>query len=120
MVAGRRFTVRLEPVPAMLMFPLGSNAGLDEDPVTSKLVAALSTSPTVKGIGPSCVFATVTWFANCEMTGASFTALTVTVKFWLTTLLLGWPSLTVTVIVLVPFALGSGAKLRTPVLLPFV
>src|SRR5690242_6857402 len=47
--------------------------------------------------------------------GAWFTELTVTVKDWVTILLLAPPSLTVTVMVAVPLALATGVKESEPV-----
>src|ERR1051325_9963072 len=60
LVAGNRGTVPLEPLPPKVMFPAGSRLGLEELPLTFKLAAVLSTSPTVNGIGPSIVFTVVT------------------------------------------------------------
>jgi len=47
--------------------------------------------------------------------GVWFTPLTVTVKLWVTTLLLTPPSLTVTVIVADPYTDPTGVKLKLPV-----
>ena len=46
--AGVRVTVRLEPLPPKPIFVFGTKIGLDELPLTFKLPAAVSTSPTVK------------------------------------------------------------------------
>src|SRR5438045_7886127 len=48
--------------------------------------------------------------------GGSFTAFTVTRNVWVTVLLVGCPSLTVTVIRLVPKALATGVNRSVPVL----
>ena len=50
--AGVTVTVRLEPLPPKTMLPLGTREGLDEEPITSRLEAAVSASPMVKEIGP--------------------------------------------------------------------
>src|SRR6266498_571463 len=87
------------------MLPLGTSVGLDELPLNVKLPAAVSTSPTVKPIGPTAVPAAVLWSAMFEIVGGSFTAFTVNTKL---SLALNCPSLTVTVIVAVPFWLSVG------------
>ena len=87
------------------MFPFGTSVGLDELPLNVKLPAAVSTSPTVKPIGPAAVPTAVLWSAIFDMVGGSFTALTVNTKL---ALALNCPSLTVTVIVAVAFWLGAG------------
>jgi len=80
---------------------------LDELPLTVKLVSAVSTSPTVKLIGPTAVPTTVDWSGMFDIVGASLTALTVTTKL---VLALDCPSLTVTVIVAVPDWLAAGVR----------
>src|ERR1051325_1171021 len=86
------FIVRLEPLPPKVIFAFGTRAGLEELAVRIRLVAAVSTSPTVNGMGPIGAFTGVVWLAIGDMTGGSFTALTVTVKVRLIRLLLLWPS----------------------------
>src|SRR5580765_5750985 len=114
LVAGRTFTVRLEPLPPKMMFATGTREGFDELPVTTRVPGASSTSPTVKGMSPVAVFSAVTWPAITEITGGSLTGLTVTVKTRLTVALVTWPSPTVTVILALPFAFGNGAKSNEP------
>src|SRR5438045_7066908 len=92
----------------------GASVGFEEDAETVKLAAAVSTSETVKLIGPVDESSFMLRSAILEMSGRSFTARTVTVKFWLTTLFWAWPSFTLTVMMAVPFALGSGAQLKNP------
>src|SRR5438046_2558154 len=98
------------------MLAFGTRVGLEEVAVRTRLVAALSTSPTTTGMGPIGVCAEVVWLAIGEMTGGSFTGLTVTVKVRLMTLLLLCPSLTVTVMRAIPLASVAGAKVKLPVL----
>ena len=52
-VAGVTVTVRFDPLPPKTMFVSGTRVGLDELPLTLKLLAAASRSPTVKLIGPA-------------------------------------------------------------------
>ena len=52
--------------------------------------------------------------------GGWFAALTVTVKVWVTMLLLAPPSLTVTVMVAAPLPLATGVKVKEPVLFALV
>src|SRR6266436_8024762 len=46
-------TVRFDPDPPNTMLAFGTSVGLDELPLTVKLPAAVSTSPTVKLNGPA-------------------------------------------------------------------
>src|SRR6266540_1546343 len=87
------------------MLALGTKVGLDELPLKVKLPAAVSTSLTVKPIGPAAVPAEVLWSEMFEIDGGSFTAFTVNRKL---SLALNCPSLTVTVIVALPFWLSAG------------
>ena len=57
--AGVTVTVRLAPLPPNTMFPLGTSVTSDELPLTVRLPAPVSTSPTVKLIGPAAVFTVV-------------------------------------------------------------
>ena len=50
--AGLTVTVRLAPEPPNTIFASGTRALFDEEPVTTRLAAAVSTSPTVKPIAP--------------------------------------------------------------------
>src|ERR1051325_1434915 len=59
LAAGVTVTVRLPPLPPKTMFASGTNVGLDELPLRVKLPAAVSTSPTVKLIGPTATPAVV-------------------------------------------------------------
>jgi hypothetical protein len=80
---------------------------LEEFAVSESDPAADSTSPMVTGIVPLLVFRTNVWAAIAEMEGASFTALTVSVK---ALLLLDAPSLTVRVMTLDPLWSVAGSK----------
>ena len=70
--AGITVTVRLAPLPPNAMFPLGTTVTSDELPLTVRLPAPVSTSPTVKLIGPADVSSFVTWSAMAEIVGAVF------------------------------------------------
>ena len=97
--AGVTATVRLAPLPPKTMLAFGTNDGLDELPLNARLLNAVSTSPTVKPIGPVVPPEKIVWFAILEIVGGSFSEVTVRVKLPLT---VNAPSLTVTVIVAVP------------------
>src|SRR5437667_12510686 len=55
LVAGRMVTLRLPPDPPSKMLPFGTRAGLEEDPLTTRLSGKVSASLTVKPIGPVAV-----------------------------------------------------------------
>ena len=57
--AGVSVTVRFAPLPPKAMFAFGTSVGFDEPPLSVKLPAGVSTSPTVKLIGPTAVPAVV-------------------------------------------------------------
>src|ERR1043166_425315 len=116
LVVGSTLTVRFDPLPPKVMFWLGTSAGLEEVPLRVSVLAALSTSPMVKGTGPAGGFCVGPGLTISEINGASFTGFTVTVKVRLIMLLLGCPSLTRTVITAVPLASGAEAKVTLPVL----
>jgi hypothetical protein len=97
--AGVTVTVRFAPLPPKTMFAFGTKVGLFALPLTVRLAAAVSTSPTVKLSGPTATPALVLWFAIGVIVGGSFTAVTVSPKL---VGVLSAPSLTVTVIVAVP------------------
>jgi hypothetical protein len=82
------------------MFTFGtSDVSLDE-PLTVKLPAAVSKSPTVNEIADVAVSSFVVWAAISLIVGASLTAVTVNTNV---SVAVNVPSLTVTVIVAVPF-----------------
>src|SRR6266545_1036035 len=87
------------------MLAFGTRVGLEEDPSGVSKPAAVSTSPTVKGMAPVLVSSSITRLAMSLMVGGSFTEFTLTRK---TLLLVATPSLTVTVIVAVPNWLVAG------------
>src|SRR5262245_61646200 len=87
----------------MLLF--GTSVVFDELPVTVRLPAAVSGSPTVNASAPVGVSSLTVWFATAEMVGGSFTAPTVTVNAVAVEVV---PSLTVNVMVAVPDWLAAG------------
>src|SRR5436190_797089 len=70
LAVGVTVTVRMAPLPLKTTLPFGTRAGLEEVPVTIRLVAAVSASPTVKGRGPVDEFWLMVWLAMSEMVGA--------------------------------------------------
>ena len=110
LVAGRTVTVRLAPLPPRRMFAFGTSWRFDDAPVTTRPPAGVSTSPTVKEIALVGVSSLVTWLAMTEIEGAWFTGVTLTTKFVL--LVPPVPSVTVSVIVVVPDCLASGVTVR--------
>ncbi len=75
--AGVRVTERAAPEPPKPMLATGTRAVLEEDLVSVRLPAAVSTSPTVKGTAPVELSSLTVRLAMLEMVGASFTAATV-------------------------------------------
>src|SRR4051794_45769 len=106
LVAGVMIKPRLVPLPPNTRFPLGTNIGLDELPVTTRLPAGVSTSPIVKAITGVTVSSGMVWPAIVEMVGASFTGFTVSTKFVLTDP--NAVSVTEIVIVVVPNRFADG------------
>src|SRR6266404_945063 len=112
------------PVPfgLTLAVGLGIRAGLPEVAVTVRVSNSLG-APVVMPLRLT-VCCGASWlmvkFGMGLKVGESFTAFTVTRNICLTMLLLGWPSLIVTVIRLVPKALATGVNRRVPVLLALV
>jgi hypothetical protein len=70
LAAGVTVTVRLAPLPPKTMFPLGTNPVLEELPLSVRLPAAVSASPTVNAIAPVGVSSLVVWSAMFEIVGA--------------------------------------------------
>ena len=62
-------TVRFEPLPPKRMFAFGTSVGLDDDPLTSRLLAADSASPAVNAIAPVEVSSGVLRSMISEITG---------------------------------------------------
>src|ERR1043166_2868701 len=106
LVAGVMMRARLVPLPPKTMFAVGTRVRLEEVPLTVRLAAAVSTSPIMKGITPVEVSSLMVWFGMAEMTGASFTELTVRRKLLLVPPL--FVSVREIVIVAVPNWLASG------------
>ncbi len=98
--AGVTVTVRLAPEPPNTMFAFGTKVVSLELPLTVNEVVAVSKSPMVKEIELVAVSSFVDWAAMSLMVGVSFTAVTVNTKV---SVAVNVPSLTVTVIVAVPF-----------------
>ena len=70
--AGVTVTVRLAPLPPNAMLAAGTSAGLEELPVTVRLPAAVSASPTVKAKAPVDVFSLMVWLRTEETIGELF------------------------------------------------
>src|SRR5436853_4755479 len=67
--AGVMVTVRLDPLPPKIKLLSGKSVGLDDEPVTTRLSALVSASPTVKEIGPVDEFSVIVWSGILEMEG---------------------------------------------------
>ena len=94
--------MRLLPLPLKPMLPLGTSEVFDELAVRVKLLADVSASLTVTVNGPAAPLALMTWLPTEEMDGAvlpEVTGVTVTVKLMFA---VSAPSLTVSVIVVLP------------------
>src|SRR5437899_9822562 len=104
-------TLRLAPLPPNTMLPLGTSVVLDEAPLRVRLATGVSTSSTVKLIGPAATPLAVAWLGIVVIVGGSLTALTVN---WKLVLVVAAPSLTVSVIVATPdwFAAGVIVTVR--------
>src|ERR1035437_4270555 len=112
---GVSVTLRSLSLPLNAILFVGMSVGAEESAHRIKLVTGVSRSPMVKGIGPVFVLTLIVWLGMGVIVGGWLTALTETVKVRVTTLLLGPPSLTVTVIVALPLPLRAGVKFRVPV-----
>ena len=93
----------------MLLF--GTRAGFEDEPVRTRFVFGVSTSPITKLIAPLELSSLITWSGIEEMLGGSFTGLTVSMN---ESVALDAPSLTVRVTRAVPvwFANGVTATVR--------
>ena len=108
-VTGVRTTVQLGALPAKLMPVAAITEVADDDfRMLEVQLSTLSTSLTLTEIGPDATSSDNDWFATAEMVGASFTGVTARLK---TSCAVKVPSVTVRVIVAVPFALATGNKL---------
>jgi hypothetical protein len=76
--AGVSVTVRVAPLPPNTRLAGGTRVGFDDVPLTVKLPAAVSASPTVKASAPVAVSSAVTCAAIGEIVGAVFGGVTVT------------------------------------------
>ena len=97
--AGSTVTVRLDPLPPKLMLFVGTSTGFEEDALSVRLPSTVSTSPTVKAMGPVEVSSLTDRFGMSLIVGRSFTERNVRTNILLTALV---PSLTVIVMVAVP------------------
>ena len=70
--AGVSVTVRFAPLPPKTIFPFRIKAGFEELPETVRLLAAVSVSLTVNGIGAVAEFAVTVWLPTLETFGAVF------------------------------------------------
>jgi hypothetical protein len=103
--AGVTIIVRFAPLPPKTIFPDGTSAALPLDPVTTSDPAAVSKSPTTKAMESVADPANAEIFEISLIVGRSFTAVTPNVKV---VLVLTAPSLTLTVIVALPFWFAAG------------
>src|SRR5262245_65733427 len=101
--------VRLPPLPPNTMFALGTIVVFDAVPDSVRLPAGVSTSSIVTGIGAVGVASFVAWLAIGAIVGGSLTELTVSKNDVDVGVV---PSLTVTVIVVVPNWLAAGVMTR--------
>ena len=69
--------VRLLALPPKTIFAFGTSTGFEELPVSARLAAGVSTSPTVNVIAPLAEFSLIFWSATVEIVGGLFTAVTV-------------------------------------------
>ena len=90
----------MAPLPPITTLALGTKVVLPEVPVTVRLPAAVSTSPTVKAIAPVLASSLMLWALGVVTVGESLLAATVTLKVSVTVKV---PSETVRVMVAVPF-----------------
>src|SRR5438067_13544393 len=65
--AGVIVNVRPAPLPPNTILALGTNAGFEDRPETTRLAAGVSASPTVKAMGGVGVLAGVVWSATALM-----------------------------------------------------
>ena len=68
--AGVTVTVRLAPEPLMTMFAFGTSVVFEEEPVTVRLVTAVSASPTMKESAVVALFFIVLTLEMLVMVGA--------------------------------------------------
>src|SRR4051794_27518430 len=105
--------MRFRPAPRKVMLAGETRLLLEQKPESCKLSAPAS-SLTAMG-RERATSSRVVRSGTALMVGASFKGLIWTLKLWLNVLFSGWPSLTVTLMVAVPRALGTGAKERLAV-----
>lgn len=110
-------SMRFTPLPVKTRFAFGTRVKLVEVPEIPRLTAAVSKSPMVNGIDAT-VSSLIVWLPMAEMVGASFTALTVSVKLVVAAKPSG--SRTVTEIIVKPdwFAEGVSVTVRLEALPP--
>src|SRR2546427_4293795 len=69
--AGLIVAVRPAPLPPNTILALGTNAGFEDRPETTRLAAGVSASPTVHAMGGLGVLAGVVWSATALMPGGA-------------------------------------------------
>src|SRR3954471_7805629 len=105
-VAGLTVTVRFAPLPPKTMFPFGIRDEREEVPVTVSALAAVSASPMVNGMAGVAASSLMVWSAIVVMVGGVLGGgLTVSRN---AVLAADWPSLTVSVIRLIPVCAAAG------------
>src|SRR5438093_3806512 len=106
LAAGVAVTVRFAPLPPKTMLPLGIKAEWEDVPTRVKALAGVSASPTTKGIAVVGVSSLIVWSVIVVIVGGVFGAeLTVSRN---DVLAFDCPSLTVSVILLVPVWPAAG------------
>ena len=108
MDAGVMLIVRAAPLPPREMFAFGTRVVFEDEVVTVNKATEVSTSPTLKVILPVAVSSLTVLSVILLMVGRSLTEVTVNRKV---SLVVPVPSLTVTVMVVVPFLLEAGVML---------
>lgn len=91
----------MDPVPLKKMLALGSRFVFEDWPVTTRLVAGVSKSPTVNASGPAEALVSIVWLATALMVGGWFAG-TPTVSRKLVLTMAPPPSVTVSETVAVP------------------
>src|SRR5260370_41751742 len=97
--------VGLALFPPKTIFAFEMRLGFEEVPLTTRLAAGVSGSPTVNAIGPAAAFSLITCVSTAGTAGFPFTA---AADVWMMGLFFVWPSLTVAMAVTCPAALATG------------
>jgi hypothetical protein len=113
LASGVTLRVRATVAPVMLILASGRRPWLEEVAVRSRLPGGLSGSLAVNGMA-LVTFRSTDWGPRPPSTGGSLTGVMVTWKVWVTLEFSVPPSLTVTLMVTTPLALGAGVNVSTP------